>query len=123
MAVNTLTMEFDLKDLRLENVTSGDYRIIGDLIYVRGDVYLRRLNLKAIPWKFGRVSGWFDCAENQLQTLEGAPRSVGGVFFCNNNQLRTLKGAPDSVGDFICVDNPLISRAGWPKCIGKRFYV
>ena len=43
--------------------------------------------------RFGRVGGVFRCTNNQLTTLEGAPREVGGDFICYHNPVanETLK--------------------------------
>ena len=42
------------------------------------------------PWP-----GDFNCYNNKLTTLEGAPSSVGGDFSCSfNNNLTSLEGAP-----------------------------
>jgi hypothetical protein len=72
--------------------------------------------------KFGRVSGDFDCCNNSLATLEGAPESVGGKFYCSFNSLTTLKGAPETVGgNFYCVDNSLTTLKGGPKTVGGDF--
>jgi hypothetical protein len=30
--------------------------------------------------------GNFDCYDNELTSLKGAPRSVGGNFYCNDNK-------------------------------------
>ena len=58
--------------------------------------------------RFGKVSGSFNCYNNQLTSLEGAPQSVGRSFNCNNNQLTTLVGAPHSFsGSFYCGGNPV----------------
>ena len=35
--------------------------------------------------KFGMVGGYFNCADNQLTSLEGAPQTVGDYFYCENN--------------------------------------
>jgi hypothetical protein len=76
-----------------------------------------------LPAKFGKVSGNFDCHNNQLSSLEGAPQSVGGAFYCNYNQLTSLVGAPQSVGgDFYCYDNQLTSLVGAPQSVGGIFY-
>jgi hypothetical protein len=49
----------------------------------------------------------FDCSENQLVTLEGAPREVGSNFVCHSNKLNTLRGSPREVGsNFYCANNP-----------------
>jgi hypothetical protein len=90
---------------------------------VSGDVYLYKKDLKELPLKFGKVSGYFDCSYNELTTLEGAPKVVGGGFYCHNNQLTTLEGAPKEVGgSFDCNSNQLITLEGAPKEVGGGFY-
>ena len=61
--------------------------------------------------KFGKVSGYFNCYNNQLTTLEGAPQSVSGSFYCFNNQLTTLEGAPQSVGQSFRFHNNPVSES------------
>jgi hypothetical protein len=34
----------------------------------------------------------FDCRNNKLTSLEGAPEVVGGSFDCRNNNLTSLEG-------------------------------
>jgi len=73
--------------------------------------------------KFGKVSGHFDCGNNQLTSLAGAPQEVGGGFDCSNNILTSLKGAPQKVGGyFSCSNNKLTSLKGAPKKVGRDFY-
>ena len=68
--------------------------------------------------RFGKVSGYFNCNQNQLTSLVGAPHSVGEDFDCHNNHLTTLEGAPHSVGrNFHCDDNELTSLEGAPQTI------
>lgn len=45
------------------------------------------MSLKGSP-KF--VGGDFDCASNQLLTLEGVPESIGRYFYCNNNPVTEI---------------------------------
>ena len=67
-------------------------------------------------------NGDFDCANNQLTSLAGAPSSVGGIFACSNNQLTSLTGAPSSVGgNFACSNNQLTSLTGAPASVGGDF--
>jgi hypothetical protein len=69
---------------------------------------LEHLNLNEIPVKFGKVSGSFDCAQNNLTTLKNVPVWVGGWFDCSSNHLTSLEGCPDYVGgNFDCDDNNL----------------
>jgi hypothetical protein len=68
------------------------------------------------------VGGYFDCQDNHLTSLVGAPQTVGGNFRCHRNQLTTLVGAPQSVGgNFICENNQLTSLEGAPQKVGGRF--
>jgi hypothetical protein len=90
---------------------------------VSGGVDLFRKDLKELPLKFGKVSGYFICSDNQLTTLEGAPKEVGEYFYCYGNQLTTLEGVPKEVGGgFYCHHNKLTTLEGVPKEIGGDFY-
>jgi hypothetical protein len=69
------------------------------------------------------VEGSFDCDDNQLTTLEGAPQTVEGNFRCDYNDLTTLEGAPQTVGgDFYCSYNQLTSLEGAPQTVEEDFY-
>jgi len=60
-----------------------------------------------------KVQGNFDCSNNKLTSLEGAPKTVDGSFNCNNNELTSLEGSPDIVkGAFYCRQNKLVSLNG-----------
>jgi hypothetical protein len=79
------TVEAKLKKYKITN-----YTISEDLtVDVKGNVYLSSKNLEKLPFIFGKVTGNFDCSENKLTTLKGAPLSVGGKFDCSYNQLTT----------------------------------
>jgi hypothetical protein len=91
-------------------------------IDVDGDVWLVSKGLKELPLKFGKVSGHFNCHDNELTTLEGSPREVGRDFYCGNNKLTTLEGGPNKVGDsFICANNKLTGLEGAPSYVGGDF--
>ena len=61
------------------------------------------------PWP-----GYFNCFNNQLTSLEGAPSSVDGNFNCSNNQLTSLTGIHKILkqmnGTFYADDNPIKSN-------------
>ena len=64
----------------------------------------------------------FNCRDNQLTSLAGAPQEVGGDFNCSWNKLTSLAGTPQDVGgDFYCRDNKLTSLAGAPQEVGGKF--
>lgn len=89
---------------RIDEDNYEDY--IGHYVNVVNDVYLFELGLTKLPIKFGKVGGSFSCSNNELTTLEGAPREVGGNFYCHHNKLTSLKGAPKKVdGFFNCCFN------------------
>jgi len=111
--------------LTIEDCIEGTYTLNADGSYdVDGYVKLENLNLTKLPFKFGRVSGDFDCSNNKLTSLAGAPSSVGGYFNCSNNQLTSLVGAPKSVvgGGFYCNYNQLTNLEGAPSNVGGSFY-
>ena len=71
--------------------------------------------------KFQLVIGDFECNNNNLTSLEGAPKKVTGGFQCMNNNLTSLKGAPTYVGmEFSCHGNNLTSLEGVPQQIGGK---
>ena len=93
------------------------------LVDVDGHVYLYGKNLKKLPLKFGTVTGYFDCTNNKLISLEGSPHTVGDFFKCNGNQLTSLKGAPHTIGSgFNCEDNKLTSLEGAPFSVVNNFW-
>jgi hypothetical protein len=110
--------------LLCEKYKIKNYSINSDLsIDVQGDVYLSGLNLKSLPLRFSRVSGYFTCSSNLLTTLEGGPREVGGHFNCSSNRLTTLEGGPIEVGGyFSCYSNHLTTLEGGPREVGGYFY-
>jgi len=106
------------REYRITNYTVNPDRTVD----VDGDVDLSDMGLDKLPLKFGYVSGDFYCGNNELTSLEGAPRKVGGNFYCFNNKLTSLEGSPEEVGgDFYCDDNQLTSLEGCPKKVGGSF--
>jgi hypothetical protein len=98
------------------------------LVDVDGHVNLCLKNSKKLPLKFGKITGYFHCAKNQLTSLEGAPNTVGGLFDCSNNQLTSLEGSPRLVGSnrgyggyFDCRNNNIRSFEGLVN-IGGNLY-
>ena len=88
-------------------------------IDVDGDVILHKEGLTKLPLNFNNISGYFNCSNNKLISLEGAPRLVGGYFDCSDNQLTTLEGGPQLVGgDFVCDYNKLTTLECCPKSVG-----
>jgi len=98
-----------------------NYTINSDgTVDVDGNVYLSDIKLTKLPLKFSKVSGYFDCSDNKLTSLEGSPHSVGD-FNCNNNKLTSLKGCPQSVVNFECFYNKLTSLEFCPQSVGGDF--
>ena len=129
----TISSEEKNKVLQKNLTKDIESRIVGDVI--KGDVDIMNKNLKKITdiLDFSKieVTGNFICYNNQLTTLEGAPRRVGMGFYCNNNQLTSLEGAPQEIGFFTtnsrggtfnCSNNKLTSLKGAPQKVGGGFY-
>lgn len=88
-----------------------DYTIHDDLVVDVKDavVELGHQNLSYLPIQFGKVEGNFYIANCNLKTLKGSPRYVTGFFDCSNNNLMSLDYAPEKVNDFDCSNNKISS--------------
>jgi hypothetical protein len=107
-------------------VIEGQARVdpITGVVDVDGKVVLQiRRQVTQLPVRFGHVTGSFECDDNSLTTLDGAPKSVGVSFYCDNNSLTNLDGAPNLVGGgFDCSNNQLTTLEGAPGHVGGGFY-
>ena len=92
-------------------------------IDVDGSVILSSELLTIIPLKFGTVTRDFDCYNNKLTSLEGAPKEVGRDFDCHNNQLTSLVGCPEVIGgDINCRFNKITDFKGVSEFFEGLFY-
>jgi hypothetical protein len=115
--------KYEVDDV-MEALGIKDYTVnTNDLtVYVHGNLNIQGKGLRKIPVQLQFVVGDFNCSNNQLTTLEGAPRTVGGDFNCSNNQLTTLEDAPKKVGrHFRCGDNQLTTLEGAPQEVFGNF--
>ena len=91
-------------------------------IDVNDNVFLNSKRLTELPLRFNRVTGYFDCDNNNLTSLKGSPRWVGSSFSCNYNCLTSLEFGPDYVSDgFYCEGNYLTDNYCDTE-IGGGFY-
>ncbi|MCK9477055.1 MAG: hypothetical protein M0R46_14105 [Candidatus Muirbacterium halophilum] len=110
--INSSEIKAICKKYNIKNYTIND----DGSIDVDGEVDLYNKKLKALPLKFRKVSGNFDCGYNKLTSLKGSPQSIGGYFSCCDNQLTSLVGAPKRVGGiFWCNSNNLKNIDYLPK--------
>ena len=106
----------------LDSMEIENYKINKDLtVDVDGDVDLFKKNLLEIPVKFGVVDGYFDCSNNNLESLEGCPEIVKENFDCNCNELKSLEYAPKECKYFNCDYNNLTSLEGCPEIVKESF--
>ena len=68
-------------------------------IDVDDDVILVGTTFKELPYKFGKVNGFFEIENNsKLTSLKNCPNYVMGYFSCNyNKNLKSLEGCPKTV--------------------------
>ena len=119
MAMNREQIEQWLKKYGIQNYTIHDNLVVD----VNGDVNLYNQKLKELPFQFGKVTGLFDCSNNQLTSLRYCPTTVGGSFYCSENQLTSLQYCPTTVwGSFDCSNNQLTSLQYCPTAVGGNFY-
>jgi len=94
-----------------------------DLVNVWGNFSYTGEGLKDFKGvKFGSIYGDFDCSNNELASLVGAPIEVEGSFNCSNNKLTSLEGAPREVEKFNCSGNLLTSLEGGPDKVIRGEY-
>ena len=75
------------RPITVENIDANNYKdYIGKFVNVTCNVWLNDLGLEKLPIKFGKVGGDFDCSNNNLTSLEGAPYRVGCEFYCTDNK-------------------------------------
>ena len=71
------------------------------IVNVRDNVYTKRYDIKSLTnglFKFGTITGNFDCSYCDITTLEGCPDVILGSFDCSgNNKLKNLEHAPKKV--------------------------
>ncbi|MEA3499286.1 MAG: hypothetical protein U9R16_09530 [Campylobacterota bacterium] len=93
-------------DHLIENFTIND-----DLtVDVEDNVILYLVEMEELPVNFGYVKGDFILGENNLETLEGVPHTVGGDFICGGNNIRDLDFFPKEIDSrVILLNNPLES--------------
>jgi len=73
--IDGICQKYGIENFTIKNGLVDVYRSI-DFAGIIGDF---------IPLKFGHVNGDFYCDNNQLTSLEGAPKSIGGSFYCDGN--------------------------------------
>ena len=89
------------EEMGIENYTINSQGEID----VDGNVWLINKDFKELPYKFSRVTGYFDVDSNKnLISLKNCPDFVGGSFNCSLcRKLDSLEGCPKEVGsDFYC---------------------
>jgi hypothetical protein len=93
------------------------------VVNVEGSV----VDMKPMPKmsvQFGQVTGKFVCSESRLESLVGAPHTVGKDFSCSKNRLTTLVGGPAWVGGaYFASNNQLTSLVGAPDHVGRSLQV
>lgn len=98
--------------VKIENYTINE----DGTVDVDGDVDLEGGGWFGMPFRFGKVNGNFNCADNDLTSLEGTPHTVTGIFNCEENKLTSLEGGPTNVGEsYFCGGNELTTLKGSPK--------
>ena len=84
------------EEMEIENYTINSKGEID----VGRSVDLDYKDFKELPYKFGRVNGYFDIGNNpNLTSLKNCPNYVTELFACNKcPQLDSLEGCPTEVG-------------------------
>jgi hypothetical protein len=92
----------------LNRCTGGEWKLNTNtgLIDVQGWFDCGSMNLNDFKGlRFGKVTDYFSCNNNNLKTLDGSPREVYEDFWCDDNPLMSLEEAPLKVGDYFVLYN------------------
>lgn len=70
----------------LDRVKIKNYTINDDFtVDVDSDVVFTYMHLPEIRVQFGVINGNFNCSDNDLTSLKGAPLEIHGDFHCERN--------------------------------------
>ena len=100
---NKVNIETWCEEMKIENYTinsQGEIDVIGDVSFTNHDI-------KKLPYKFGRVTGYFSLTSNpNLTSLKNCPDYVNNWFACDDcGKLESFEGCPKEVGQsFYCND-------------------
>ena len=90
-------------EMKIENYTINSQGEID----VKGSVDLDDMDFEELPYKFGKVTKYFELSGNKnLISLKNCPNKIGKYFSCSNcPKLDSLKGCPNYVEwNFYCYD-------------------
>lgn len=102
-------MKYQIDSFCNENYIRN-YRINYDFsIDVQQDVHLayERCQFDKLPIRFNYVDGDFCIYGLGLTTLDGCPKTITGYFDCSDNELTSLEFGPEDVPIYHCYDNKL----------------
>ena len=93
-------------------------------VVIKGSVDLSGMGLKRLPDLSGVVvEGDFICSDNELESLDGSPKTVKGTFDCSGNKIKNILFAPKEIGgDFIFSNNKIETLANLPIVSGEVLY-
>jgi hypothetical protein len=91
---------------------------------VRGNLDISRKGLRRLPDLSNVIVRWdFDCSNNPLENLMGAPSYIGKNCDVSNCGLKTLEGTLHTVGErFDCSNNQLSDLIGGPRKVGGQYW-
>ena len=98
---NNVEIEAWCEEMGIQNYTINDKGEID----VDGGVNLDYKDFKELPYKFGKVTGYFSLGScKNLTSLKNCPNEVGGSFSCSYcSKLDSLEECPKKVeGNFYC---------------------
>lgn len=108
----------------LKDMFIGNYTLDENLhVHVKGDVKLGSKKIRVFPVQFGVVTGHFYASGNGLESLLGAPHTVGMAAWFNDNDLTSALHSPTKVGaQFVIDNNKLTSFEGFPQQVGDGLF-
>ena len=119
MRLNEIANDHNEIEHWLDSMEITNYTINSSgVVDVNNDVIISFKKLTHIPIQFGKVNGDFNCNNNELSSLKGAPQYIGGNFWFYKNQIKILSTETKImyVGKEVDFEiNPLTSLSGIHK--------
>lgn len=75
-----------------------NYKMVLGRVNVSGNVNLQKAGIiGSLPFRFGEVTGDFNCSDNKLTSCENFPESVGKKLYCQNNKISSFEGMTKNI--------------------------
>ena len=107
-------------DWTCEDVAKS-FTINSEVVDFRGSEKISASHLIKLPPNLPKVTGSFNCFNNELTSLSGSPQKCTGYVSVAKNKLKSYVGGPTEIDGMLdCSSNKLSDFKGFPEIIGNN---